>query len=1035
MNRICKAIVSFLILMLVLATPSKTQLQLVENTWKDFRTDYPYHIQCVALSKPDGAGNRVLIVAEPPPHVTLRSLRALNPEVLQNPSVEYQRIGYDGWVADVVFVLPAISRDTLRTTLDQLNHYLYGTTYKANVLALPTRPSAGGKRRLDLKVPAGELGEWILGDLAHPPASRSTANIQGLVLFAFVLVWALRRIVRSGRTARNLAMFGISCVTLVFLWFAGPTSRDHKMLNFRSVLGGDKYTGRAILETNRSRVFFSETPGIVLWSFARQHPLDGYRIEAREFALDSDILIGAVASQTQLIILGRERTQPVDVLPPLRTETIMQLASANTDELAQSYERTEILAGKCDDKHDWAPIYLSKDLIDTEYGSLLNITDQILKSWSMHGLVRYVNFKYPDPEKFPFSTDLMSLSKTDQVTFNWNTKGVGYTTKNAAYEVFALHRTGALPVDYLSADNSELQKAEEDGYNYFASLSDPNLARVVQYAALYQIFRRFNVTTSKSSLSSGAASESAPPNAFREPLSRIVAKLSLLTDEDINRIRSAASAAGGDSSGILTKITDTMDMLRKGIRELEQTGGAEALTKLVDAMSAPRDSMKRFLTLPSSEQTDTDKLILTLVQFAQKNSQVLQLIARINLANVRNAYVLEMTRRTPTWIRTPTIVLSWPEGKEQGDLVGGHNLDARITQFRLDSSLSSGEIRVIDENGQKVILHSAADADKAPELVRFAARNEEKSASELEGILKNKLPEVQVRERTLEEALEFTAESHRPATRGYQPTDADANVGSMGWRATQDAIPQRQADLISALRSSKTRVVVVSRQENGSYLVAHEASIGVVESGDMPSAVDAAISCIKDETQGTFEVKLFLSGFEPAQGKGFAKSVEMNLSGEEFPKLTATIEGEPIAPEELSRLLKTDYRLENGKITKLVATDSRTVDAELTVPAVEVVRPSLIVRIKLFFRAGFEVTAEVLTSIQTTIESWQRSLLSLPEKVDMFFATRSLLRDLKTVHPEIRDIDVIYSRERKDLFYGARNRDLERIDRASGQPV
>jgi hypothetical protein len=257
----------------------------------------------------------------------------------------------------------------------------------------------------------------------------------------------------------------------------------------------------------------------------------------------------------------------------------------------------------------------------------------------------------------------------------------------------------------------------------------------------------------------------------------------------------------------------------------------------------------------------------------------------------------------------------------------------------------------------------------------------------------------------------------------------------MGWRATQDAIPRRQADLISALESPKTHTVVVSRQENGSYLVAHGASRSVVESGDMPSAVDATISCIKDETQGTSEVKLFLSGFEPRQGKGFAKSVEMNLSGEEFPKLTATIEGEPIAPEELSRLLNKDYRLESGKVTKLVITDSRTIEAELTVPATEVTRPSLIVQIKLFFKAGFEATAEVLASIQTTIESWHRSLLSLPEKVDMFFATRQLLRDLKTVHPEINDIDVIYSRERKDLFYGARNRDLKRIDWSSGQAV
>jgi hypothetical protein len=44
---------------------------------------------------------------------------------------------------------------------------------------------------------------------------------------------------------------------------------------------------------------------------------------------------------------------------------------------------------------DWAPIYLSKQLIDTEFGALLNITDQMLKSWSMAGQIDYLYFDYP----------------------------------------------------------------------------------------------------------------------------------------------------------------------------------------------------------------------------------------------------------------------------------------------------------------------------------------------------------------------------------------------------------------------------------------------------------------------------------------------------------------------------------------------------------------------------------------------------------------------------------------------------------------
>lgn len=172
MRKLYKPIVGTLTLILLLAPSTMGQNQGINNAWKTFRNTYPYHIQCVGLTEPDEAGLRLMIIAEPPPHVTLESLRAVNPSVLQYPKVRFQKIGYDGWVADVIFVLPAMSREALKTMLDQLNHHLYGTAYKASVLALPTHANLGVKRSLDLRVPAGELGEWVLGDLAHPKVSR-----------------------------------------------------------------------------------------------------------------------------------------------------------------------------------------------------------------------------------------------------------------------------------------------------------------------------------------------------------------------------------------------------------------------------------------------------------------------------------------------------------------------------------------------------------------------------------------------------------------------------------------------------------------------------------------------------------------------------------------------------------------------------------------------------------------------------------------------------------------------------------------------
>src|SRR5262249_17486653 len=150
--------------------------------------------------------------------------------------------------------------------------------------------------------------------------------------------------------------------------------------------------------------------------------------ELRQFALDSDLILGAVKKGDCVLAVARERSVPIDVLPPLRTETILQLAKANTDELAQSYERNNVLAGKLppsagpDMGKDWAPIYLSGELIDTEYGSLLNLTDQLLKSWSMAGHVSYDHFSYPAPTEFPLGVALTEFAHTMEVTFNWNTK-------------------------------------------------------------------------------------------------------------------------------------------------------------------------------------------------------------------------------------------------------------------------------------------------------------------------------------------------------------------------------------------------------------------------------------------------------------------------------------------------------------------------------------------------------------------------------------------------------------------------------------
>jgi hypothetical protein len=229
------------------------------------------------------------------------------------------------------------------------------------------------------------------------------------------------------------------------------------------------------------------------------------RVPFREFAVASEAVFGGLwTTSGQAALLARNRSQPFDILPPLRFETFALLAEQSTDELSQSYERNTIFAGKLYSGEypfkDWAPVYLSEPLIDTEFGALLNITDQMLKSWSEAGSVEYLYFTYPKPSSFPFgrralSDILQKKNGASSVLFNWNTAGSAVILKEPALAILTVKQTGALPVTYGANGKGrpgavhDLLDYEERAYTYFAGLQDPNLARVVQYTLIYQLFR------------------------------------------------------------------------------------------------------------------------------------------------------------------------------------------------------------------------------------------------------------------------------------------------------------------------------------------------------------------------------------------------------------------------------------------------------------------------------------------------------------------------------------------------------------------
>jgi hypothetical protein len=257
---------------------------------------------------------------------------------------------------------------------------------------------------------------------------------------------------------------------------------------------------------------FSSSPqhGLVILILDRRKNFEDFRAEFRKFALETDVLFGAVEYEPNyLLFVGREREVPITIMPPLRFETAHILACATVKDLAQSYERNQIFAGRLNkgayQGMDWAPIYLSPSLINTELGSTLNITDQMLKSWSMAGKVAYHNFHYPAPSHLPFDghpliEDLMKKEpEITETLFNWNTTGAFSEVRYSAAKgdplihSWVIQNSGSLPIIYKDESRPEFDNVfgafERDGYRYYRDLHNPWLTRVTSYQVIFQATR------------------------------------------------------------------------------------------------------------------------------------------------------------------------------------------------------------------------------------------------------------------------------------------------------------------------------------------------------------------------------------------------------------------------------------------------------------------------------------------------------------------------------------------------------------------
>lgn len=420
----------------------------MEEVWKEFRQIHPYGYQTVALKHI--GDDCVFVISEPSESITEEMLKQLFQRYGGSMIVRHQPLGYEGWLADAVGIIHAPNDYDFNKFTQELFNLIYGTDYKAYYTDLdnPSKHVYFSENRLNYSISAAELSKWFITDKEQFKSSKGIYKTITEIL-------------------------------------------------------SDNING-----TND--LYYSKERGFVAWIVSPDKISVNdklFAINARKFALDTDLIIGALGNVgSKVAIIARERVVPVTVLPPLRIETILLLATTENDNLAQSFERYNIFAGKTSNNEDTCPIYLSDELWHTEYGNLLNMTDQMLKSWTENNRVHDYNYDYQGPVDWAFNYGVLHDLGATELTYNWNTAGAGYVVQDMnKLDVFAVNRTGSLPVSFIPDGmegrvEEKVNDAEELAYDFFSELNSPELVREVQYATIYQIFRYFKDSTKGTSV-------------------------------------------------------------------------------------------------------------------------------------------------------------------------------------------------------------------------------------------------------------------------------------------------------------------------------------------------------------------------------------------------------------------------------------------------------------------------------------------------------------------------------------------------------
>ena len=654
---------------------------MADSIYKDFRKKYRFHYQTVGMASFSDS-SRMILLSDIPPHFEMDSIAPIFAEFTHKTEQRKHPIGYDGYVTDVLILLGNAAQENCNRLIRRLNRELFFSEYKPTVMKLPAEEKRRyfAKENIDYQITLEEFNTWFMEEgegFIHLDDTNTVLTISDI--FA--------------KKARG--------------------------------------------------VFFSQQPGFVAWALAKnadllgygqgaRTPVDGQGARApvdgqdartpndgqdalapiRQFTLDADLILGALADSSTLVIIGRERQSPLYELPPLQIETILLLASTTEKELSQSLDINDLMAGKMNNGRDWCPTYLSRELENTEFGDLMTITDVLLKDWSEHGTIQEGYYRYPEPGYYPFDKPLFKKLGLNELVYNWNTAGAMYAIDREGYTIYTLGRTGSLPVSYFNSQERSQSigyRYENQAYHYFATLGNTDLARVVQYTALYQLFIDNNISYSGKTYPSFPKNK---PFLLYKPTTELLDKIRKLSTEEIGLLADSLSQRSfknyqkehvdkqlreNEQRYNMSYSEENIDAIYRNVHRDTKAGIGRSIQEVKDMLGGLSEEqfkqLARFLSYPRGVKIRDRESYNTMLRGRRVNMLMrevgknnLDLLSRpdgsnifkdgMDLKDVKNWYAANLKGNAGRYMKTSSLIITY------ADLLttGGHNLSSRISR-------------------------------------------------------------------------------------------------------------------------------------------------------------------------------------------------------------------------------------------------------------------------------------------------------------------------------------------------------------------